>query len=197
MFISHRINHLSNTRYEAVEVDFRSSFSKLLINHDRLNEDSEYISAEEYLKHINCDVIIANVKESGLEESIIELCCLYNKEVYFLDSQIPDIIRLSRKYPGKFIIRVSDFETLNYALLEYSKAKYVWLDWSRFDDFKENEYLNHINKHIKLLKSICVEPIIVSPELYNLEYSKYIPKELEGEFSVCTKLIDHWRKYEN
>ncbi|EDP3587672.1 hypothetical protein GU251_08645, partial [Campylobacter jejuni] len=116
--------------------------------------------------------IICNVKESGLEEKIIELLS-GDFEYYFLDSQIPDILRLSKNgYQGKFIIRISDVESYNEKLMDISKPKYVWVDYSQFSSFNIKDYQEFIyNIKPKLGQ---VEPILVSPELYDRSYAELI-----------------------
>ncbi|EOH2453221.1 hypothetical protein ACM1JP_000735 [Campylobacter jejuni] len=118
-------------------------------------------------------------------------------EYYFLDSQIPDILRISKKIKGKFIIRVSDVETLNYKLIELTEPRYLWVDYSQFANFDIKEYAKFINN---LYKSIDkkIEPIIVSPELYNLSYTVLIQEicqVLPNGFSVCTKNPELWGSY--
>ncbi|WP_260377647.1 hypothetical protein [Campylobacter hepaticus] len=118
---------------------------------------------------------------------------------YFLDSQIPDILRLSKNgYQGKFIIRISDVETYNQKLIDISKPKYVWLDYSQFDKFDIKNYQKFILEVNYNLKDDII-PILASPELYNLSYVNLIhdiqnilPKK---DFSICTKRPDLWNLY--
>ncbi|MCW1359922.1 hypothetical protein OLQ22_01495 [Campylobacter jejuni] len=140
--------------------------------------------------------IICNIKESGLEEKVIEL--LGDRfDYYFLDSQIPDILRLSKDgYLGKFIIRISDIESYNEKLMTISKPKYVWVDYSQFDKFDIQDYKEFIHGIKPRLKK--VKPILVSPELYDLSYIeliKYIQSILPKGFSVCTKKPELWSEY--
>lgn len=118
-------------------------------------------------------------------------------EYYFLDSQIPDILRISKNIKGKFIIRVSDVETLNHKLLELSEPKYLWVDYSQFSNFNLKDYEQFI---VTLYKNIDknLEPIIVSPELYDLSFAVLIqPMQqiLPKGFSVCTKNPQFWSSY--
>ena len=126
---------------------------------------------------------------------------------YFLDSQIPDILRLSKqeKYRGKFIIRVSDYETLNYNFLSHCQPEFIWVDYN-FSNFDNSKIL----AYIKFLKDIDsneylsqngIKKILVSPELYGLQninitsdIIKITNKELLKKYSICTKLPDDWRK---
>ncbi|MFX3627529.1 hypothetical protein ACD574_02725 [Campylobacter sp. LH-2024] len=118
-------------------------------------------------------------------------------EYYFLDSQIPDILRISKKIKGKFIIRVSDVETLNHKLIELSESKYLWVDYSQYANFNIKEYANFItNLYNNIDKNL--ELIIVSPELYDPSFITLIPqmqKVLPYNVSICTKKPELWSHY--
>jgi hypothetical protein len=104
---------------------------------------------------------------------------------------------------GKFIIRVSQFENINYDLLNFSKPEFIWVDYN-FENFNLNRYikfLKNINNdgHINTLK---IQKILVSPELYglqniNLTYDIIQDKDITevlNKYSVCTKIPYEWRK---
>lgn len=189
MIFLHRQNNIKSFT-EAIEVDVRSSPRGLVLNHDRLDFSSEYPLIET-LKGLTKTAIL-NIKESGVEEELIDFCLTNNIDFYFLDSQIPDILRLSKEYPQhshRFIIRVSDVESINQKLMALVKPKYIWVDYSEFYSFNIENYIN-------FLKSIKTESemILVSPELYSLEYldiTKEIISRLKFEqlnsFNICTK----------
>lgn len=189
MIFLHRQNNIKAFT-EAIEVDVRSSLRGLVLNHDRLDFSSEYPPIET-LKGLTKTAIL-NIKESGVEEELIHFCLTNSIDFYFLDSQIPDILRLSKEYPQhshRFIIRVSDVESINQKLMALVKPKYIWVDYSEFDSFNIENYIN-------FLKSIKTESemILVSPELYSLEYldiTKEIISRLKFEqlnsFNMCTK----------
>ena len=198
MIFLHRQNNIK-TFTEAIEVDVRSSPNGLVLNHDRLNFDDDYPLVYDLISLTN--TVIFNVKESGVEEELIEFCDLINSnnslnliEFYFLDSQIPDIIRISKQYPQhahRFIIRVSDMETLNLKLMNLVKPKYIWVDYTEFDSFSIEDYIKYVN----CVDSVdSVELIIVSPELYSLDYldiakdiAKFIKSKQLNRYNVCTK----------
>ncbi|EAH6293349.1 hypothetical protein ACJMBT_000639 [Campylobacter lari] len=196
MIFLHRQNNLEfPIENYGIEIDLRYN-EKLVLNHDLLEKNSLYPFLKEKIQFMKNIPIICNVKESGLEEKIIELLG-DNFEYYFLDSQIPDILRLSKNgYQGKFIIRISDVESYNEKLMDISKPKYVWVDYSQFSSFNIKDYQEFIyNIKPKLGQ---VEPILVSPELYDLSYMKLIKSIqsiLPKGFSVCTKKPDLWSMY--
>ncbi|EAK0336705.1 hypothetical protein YO06_08830 [Campylobacter jejuni] len=204
MIFLHRQNNISKkVENFGVEIDLRRNKQGLVLNHDLLESNIKYPLFAEKLEFFENIPIICNIKESNLEELIIDIFDNHGNndgggyEYYFLDSQIPDILRISKKIKGKFIIRVSDVETLNYKLIELTETKYLWVDYSQFANFDIKEYAKFINN---LYKSIDkkTEPIIVSPELYNLSYTvliQQICQVLPNGFSVCTKNPELWSSY--
>ncbi|WP_337213322.1 hypothetical protein, partial [Campylobacter molothri] len=196
MIFLHRQNNI-NKKIEnyGVEIDLRYN-GDIVLNHDLLESDQKYPllnnKIDFFVKNIP---IICNIKESGIEEKIAKI--LRDYDYYFLDSQIPDILRLSKNgYEGRFIIRVSDVETLNKELIKISKPKYAWIDYSKFSEFDLKLYKEFII-NIKLnLKNIT--PILVSPELYDLSYLKLINEIqniLPKGFFICTKEPTIWMDY--
>lgn len=160
MIFLHRQNDLkSSIRNYGIEIDLRCN-ERLVLSHDVLEQDLLYPFFEEKIQFMKNIPIICNIKESGLEERVVEL--LGNKfEYYFLDSQIRDILRLSKDgYQGKFIIRISDVESYNERLMRVAKPKYVWVDYSQFSNFDIQNYQEFIYDIKPKLGQ--VEPILVS-----------------------------------
>lgn len=196
MIFLHRQNNLtSSIKNYGIEIDLRYK-ERLVLNHDVLKQDILYPFFEEKIQFMTNIPIICNIKESGLEEKVIELLG-DNFEYYFLDSQIPDILRLSKNgYQGKFIIRISDVESYNKRLIGVVKPKYVWVDYSQFSNFDIQNYQEFIYDIKPKLGQ--VEPILVSPELYDLSYVELIEpiqSILPKGFSVCTKKPELWSFY--
>ncbi|HEB9310366.1 TPA: hypothetical protein RZK31_001370 [Campylobacter coli] len=197
MIFLHRQNDIrENIENFGVEIDLRYD-KELVLNHDILNKNQQYPllkNKKQFIKNIS---IICNIKESGIEEKVIDL--LSGCDYYFLDSQIPDILRLSKNgYQGKFIIRISDVESYNQKLIDISKPKYIWLDYSQFDNFDIKDYQKFILDINSILKDSII-PILVSPELYNLSYVNLI-NDIQNilptkKFSICTKRPDLWSLY--
>ncbi|EOA4393659.1 hypothetical protein ACH154_001436 [Campylobacter coli] len=196
MIFLHRQNNLEfPIENYGIEIDLRYK-ERLVLNHDILEQDLLYPFFEEKIQFMKNIPIICNIKESGLEERVIEL--LGNKfKYYFLDSQIPDILRLSKNgYQGKFIIRISDVESYNERLMGVAKPKYVWVDYSQFSNFDIQNYQEFIYDIKPKLEQ--VESILVSPELYDLSYIELIEpiqNILPKGFSVCTKKPELWSMY--
>ena len=197
---------------DGIELDVRSLGDRLVLTHDRINNEQISIFAdgvlflEDTIEYLKDYTIIVNVKESGLEEQISELFDDNNIKYYFLDSQIPDIVRLCKqeKFKGKFIIRVSPYEKINNDLLNHSKAEFIWVDWHNFEHFKLDPYikfLEDINNN-DFINTNKIQKILVSPELYgfqniNLTHDIIQDKDITevlNKYSVCTKIPYEWRK---
>ena len=215
MIFLHRQNDpefMSIKDVDGIELDVRSIGERLILTHDRIKNEqasifaSDVLFLEEQIQFLKDYTVIVNVKESGLEEQIADLFEDNNIKYYFLDSQIPDIVRLSKqeRFKGKFIIRVSDFESINYNLFEHCKPEYIWVDYQKFDNFKILDYIRYIQEidSDEYLIKNNIKKILVSPELYGLQninitkdIIKVTNKELLNRYSVCTKIPDEWRKH--
>jgi len=198
----HRQNNTSEIIEDGIEIDVRSSINGLVLNHDRLNHTATYPLLKDKLQFFKDKKIILNIKESGIEEELIDL--MGDLDYYFLDSQIPDILRLSKKFTSishRFIIRLSDVELPTTKMLNLVKPKYVWLDYSDFSNFVSSEYRDHVRRLTYIMPKYQ-HFIIVSPELYSLDYMSYIKDVREvvhnyiPSFSVCTKYPKDWRTCE-
>lgn len=195
MIFLHRQNNISEKIQDyGIEIDLRYD-GNIVLNHDLLENNKKYLSLKDIVNFVKNIPIICNIKESGIEEKISNI--LKGYDYYFLDSQIPDILRLSKiGYKGRFIIRISDVETLNKELMKIVEPKYVWIDYSQFDNFDIKIYKEFIfDVKSKLNNTI---PILVSPELYNLSYLNLISKIqniLPKDFCICTKEPKMWVNY--
>lgn len=100
------------TDFDGFEIDFRylELGKSLVVSHDY----SSYPVLDAFKNVLSTNkTIIANSKESGIEEKLFskEGFNGFRNNVYFLDSQIPDILKYCKadeRYKGHFIIRVSD-----------------------------------------------------------------------------------------
>ncbi len=198
MIFLHRQNNSENI--VDCEIDVRSHPSGLVLNHNRLNFNEDYPTLKDFAKKYSNKTVICNVKESGIEEEAYKILSENNVNVLFLDSQIPDIIRLSKidELKDKFIIRVSNYEKLSRSIISVSKAKFIWVDWFKFDNFNIDEYYTYIDTIHDEFKNKGVELIIVSPELYNLNYLSITKKIVhylkDYKISICTKYPELWRE---
>jgi len=206
MIFKHRQNDSSLWNEDtAVELDVRlSGRDRVVLSHDPIKYKIEldFSANVNTLLYNDLDFpkeTIVNVKTSGAEEIVTnEFNTIMYDDYYFLDSQIPDMLRLSKlpEYEGKFIVRVSDVESWNQEFIDRIKPKYIWADWSQFGDFDADIYGQFINTLTRQIGD-DQELIIVSPELYNPDYEYLIPTIGEiitrhGHSSVCTKKETQW-----
>ncbi len=172
-----------------VEMDIRSRGERLIIHHDPFVEGEDF---EDWLSEYRHGTLILNVKEEGLEESVLALMAKAGLErFFFLDQSFPFLMRTVRKGERRCAVRVSEYESVETALTLAGAAQWVWLDC--FTDA-----LAPPEKVRRLLEAgfdIC----LVSPELQGRSAEAEIPR-LRAHFAandlplaaVCTKVPDLW-----
>jgi len=188
----HRINQMNKLRAvnpdRGVEIDIRSSNCNIVLAHDPFTSGELF---SEWLKCWKGQSLILNVKEEGLEESILELLKNYDvKDFFFLDQSYPSIRRLINLGISKLATRVSDFEDINTAIK--SGSEWIWLD-----SFTGN--WNYLPDTLKLINGMGHKTCLVSPELQRTD-SEIELKELKELIkvnnleitAVCTKHPESW-----
>ena len=190
--IHHRRNSInlvnSTSNKYGVEVDIRSLGDDLIIQHNPYLEGEKF---SEWLKYYVHKFLIINVKEDGLEERILIYLKKFKiKNFFFLDQSFPTIVRLSSNGQRNCAVRVSEFESIESALLFKNKVDWIWVDtftklFLTLEDYKK----------LKLAKfKLC----LVSPELnktnkFDIEEIKDIIKEKSFQFdAICTKFPEKW-----
>lgn len=197
MIISHRVNTIEKLKQipecNGIEVDIRYNnyYDDLILSHNLFGEENLLLKS--WLSFYKHKMLILNIKASQCEERCINYMKVYGiKEYYFLDSQIPDIVRLTKEGYGKhFIIRRSQYESFNINLYNNS-SKYLWID--NFGDI--NYSLPFFDEEL-----LYKELIYVSPELYkkNIHEVKLFKENLVNLYNndlkdihICTDLESEW-----
>lgn len=195
--IVHRVNSCKeldsiNTSY-GVEVDIRTYKNKLVCSHDPLIKGESF---KNWLKSYNHSFIIANIKEEGIEEEVIQLIENNNISNYFLlDVSFPFLHKLTKKnrLTNNFIYRISDYEKLCPDFVINNSIKWIWID--AFISFPEED----LNKVYELQKNHEIKICMVSPELHldrNEEINNALLtkiKFLDVKYDlVCTKNPKLW-----
>lgn len=188
----HRINQMNKLRAvsldRGVEIDIRTYNDNIVLAHDPFTSGELF---SEWLKCWKGQSLILNVKEEGLEESILELLKNYDvKDFFFLDQSYPSIRRLINLGISKLATRVSDFEDINTAIK--SGSEWIWLD-----SFTGN--WSYLPDALKLIKGMGHKTCLVSPELQRtdsvieLKELKELIKVNNLEITaVCTKHPESW-----
>ena len=193
LIIKHRINSiedLNNTPVEyGVEFDLHSYLDDLVVHHDPFVDATKFDMWLDYYKH---SYMFANVKEEGIEETVIKKINNRGIKNYLLfDLSFPSIIKLSNNGFTKIALRVSKYEDINNAFKLIGKIDWIWLDM--FEDIIPIS-INDFNKLQSLGMKIC----IVSPELHgrnNFSLNKVKSFIIEANIkpdAVCTKYDSLW-----
>ena len=191
--VAHRrntIEELRNTsRSLGVEVDIRSQGSHLVIHHDPFVPGlrfSDWFSTYEH------GLLILNVKEEGLEDALLELMRMRDKQdFFFLDQSFPFLVKTARRGERRCAVRVSEYEAIDTALSLAGMIDWVWVDcFTRFPLTREAG---------ARLQQAGFRLCLVSPELQD----RLDPSEITGMRAniaklgiiidaVCTKRPDQW-----
>jgi hypothetical protein len=194
-FISHRRNTIAElqstkTRY-GIEVDIRSFGSDLIIHHDPFVNATRF---EDWVRVYNHGTLILNVKEEGLEGKLLELMREHNIDnFFFLDQSFPFLVKTANTGESRCAIRVSEFESIETALMLAGKIEWIWIDcFSRFP-------LDH--SQFRRLKDAGYKLCLVSPELQGrisqdeiYDMAKVLEEQKIVVDAICTKNIDIWEK---
>jgi len=196
IIVSHRINtkkQLKNldTEYGA-EVDLRSSGKDIIINHEPFIKSIKF---SEWLNFYNHKLLIANIKEEGIEKKVLKIINDNKIKNYFLlDVTIPQIIKLNQNNLRVFALRISKYESFLGLKNFNTFHKWLWID--TFD-----AKLPISLKDLKKLKSLGHKICLVSPELGNKridikkEFIIKNKKILTLIDAVCTKKMKIWMNY--
>jgi len=154
--IIHRVNTIKKLRSISnnfgTEIDIRTSSSKLILSHEPFAKGD---SLENYLSEYKKGTLILNIKESGIEQSVLKLIKKYKIKSYFLlDVEFPYIFKtLDEKLNKNIAVRFSEYEPINLSNKLINRVNWIWLDtYKKFP-------LNYKNlKFIKKFKSCLVCP---------------------------------------
>jgi hypothetical protein len=172
-----------------VEIDLRSLNSEIVIQHNPFMGGEKFT---EWLTRFQHKLLILNVKEDGLEDSIIKILDSFSiKSYFFLDQSFPSFYKLSRARPEICSTRVSEYESIEVAIL--LNPGWVW-----FDSHTGN--WDYLRESFEAIRDTSIKACLVSPELQRPNSDKEIfglqsmISELSINFdAVCTKFPDRWR----
>lgn len=186
----HRINTLNLLEKvpvsDGVEVDIRSDSGDLILNHEPFERGTRLV---DFLAALGPRPIILNVKEDGLETSILELLDRARvQEFFFLDQPFPTIVKMVKAgIPTS--VRSSEFEIVPGNI----PAEWLWLDC-----FNSEHWNKCAENWVRSSRKVCV----VSPELQG-RFSEANRAALGRIFlemnylpdAVCTKFPEWWRSF--
>jgi len=128
--IAHRINRRSDLEtlpsHYGVEVDVRADGKTLILNHDPFIGGEELT---EYLQAFRHQFIVFNIKEAGIEESVIEAATHFGITNYFLlDVEFSYLYRAARSGNRRLAVRFSEDEGIDTVLKYKGMVDWVWID---------------------------------------------------------------------
>ncbi len=172
--IVHRINKIEELKMIdpsfGVEIDIRTHGSDLILNHEPFKKGDKLV---DYLSEYKHGTLILNIKESGIEETVLTLVKdsgLIN-DYFLLDVEFPFIKKALKNNIRNIAIRYSEFESI-----ETIKNFIGLLDWVWIDTFTK---LPLNQKSINILKNF--NTCLVCPERWRrpqdiILYQKKIKK---------------------
>jgi len=128
--IAHRLNKIKELKKlpkkYGVEIDLRSSGSKIILNHDSYKNGD---TLENYLSNYNHGTLILNIKESGIEREAIKTAKKFNvKSFFLLDVELPFIFQSNKSTNRNISIRYSEYEPIDIAKKFINNIGWVWID---------------------------------------------------------------------
>ena len=193
--VLHRVNSLNkleNLKKEfGVEVDIHAYGDRLVVHH---NAFSDGVDLHDWLNICGSNrFVVFNIKEEGIELRVRDMAVEAGIKFFFLlDLSFPALIRMSRKGESRVAIRVSEYESINKALLLQSQIEWVWLDC--FNGFPL------VSEEVERINNSSLRVCVVSPELHGGSRSDNDVYQFKDNISllnlrvdaVCTKLPKLW-----
>ncbi len=182
--IIHRVNHNDQlnevpNKY-GVEIDIRSNDNKLVLGHDINKENEDF---NKYINSYQHKFLVANIKESGIEERVIhELNDKNISNFFLLDVEFPFILKNFNEFGNNLSLRFSKYEGIDTINNFIGKVKWVWID--TYDDFDLDSNKASILQNFNL----C----LVSPSRWGYEnkINYYINKFKDFGLSIDAAMID-------
>ncbi len=194
--IVHRVNTIKSLKSVdtdlGCEIDIRTDGSQLILNHDPFKKGDNFI---DYLDEYQHGTLVLNIKETGIENDVLDEVKKRKIKSYFLlDVEFPYIIRAFMRNENNIAIRFSEYETIENVITFKNNLKWVWVD------LVSKIPINDFNFKILNQFNLC----LVCPSLWNrsneiLKVKDEIEKYNFKNISVITesKYIFHWINKEN
>ena len=189
--IVHRVNTIKSLKSIdtdlGCEIDIRTDGSQLILNHDPFKKGDNFI---DYLDEYQHGTLVLNIKETGIENDVLDEVKKRKIKSYFLlDVEFPYIIRAFMRNENNIAIRFSEYETIENVITFKNNLKWVWVD------LVSKIPINDFNFKILNQFNLC----LVCPSLWNrsneiLKVKDEIEKYNFKNISIVTesKYIFHW-----
>lgn len=192
IYIIHRVNKISQLKTidekYGVEVDIRINNQSLYLNHE---PDSYGDNFETYLDNFKHKFLIANIKDSGIEDRVIKILRDRNISFFLLDVEFPYIFQSIEENFRDIAIRLSLFEPYENFL-----TLHEYLDWVWVDSYKINplEKINLSELKEKKISLVCPSRWNRKSEIY--KYKEFAKKNNLSFHSIMTSFenIQLWNE---
>ena len=191
IIVEHRKNLKTDlnsvSKNHGVEIDLRLSHGELVLAHDPYSPGEKF---SDWIQGFDHALLILNVKEEGLEESILkELNEKTLGKYFFLDQALPSIIK-SIRLKHSVAARISEFEKFTWT--SELAPSWIWIDC-----FSGN--WDYLDQELERISKLSIKTCLVSPELQGRSNPSEI-KNLKSILSnhnflpdaVCTKESSKW-----
>ena len=182
--IIHRVNTIENLKrvsYDhGVEIDIRTNNGSLVLTHDISNSADLF---EEFLESYNHQLLVANIKEAGIEQEVIRKLIEKGVSKFFLlDTEFPFVINNYQEYGNVLSLRYSKLESIETIENFIGKVKWVWVD--TYEDFEINPEITNVLRNF----SIC----LVSPSRWGNkeELNYFIEKFSKYNLEISGVMIE-------
>lgn len=141
ILIVHRINSIEKLKKipnkYGVEIDVRCYKKNLILSHDPFESG---VHLKKYLKEYKHSLLVANIKEAGIENQVIkEIKKAGIKNFFLLDVEFPYVFKAINSGQKNIAIRFSEKEPINNVKNLVGKLNYVWIDtFTKFPINKKN-----------------------------------------------------------
>ena len=129
-FIIHRINTIKELKQipkeYGCEIDIRTDGSRLILNHDPFTS-GDFLT--DYLDEYNHGTLVLNIKESGIEDIVLEEVKKRGiKSFFLLDVEFPYLFSAIKKGERNIAVRFSEKEPIENVFIFKDKLDWVWID---------------------------------------------------------------------
>ena len=128
--VIHRVNLIKELKkipkQYGCEIDIRTDGSKLILNHDPFKKGDNFL---DYLDEYKNGTLVLNIKESGIEDIVLEE--VRKREIlnyFLLDVEFPYLFEANLKGEKNIALRFSEKEPLENINMFKNKFDYVWID---------------------------------------------------------------------
>ena len=128
--VIHRVNTIKELKKIpqnfGCEIDIRANGSDLVLNHEPFIGGEYFI---DYLDEYKHGLLILNIKEAGIEQTVLSEIRKRNiKNFFLLDVEFPYIYRASREGEQAIAVRYSEDEPIELVNKYKKKVDWVWID---------------------------------------------------------------------